>query len=356
MKTHVDKAKTTALLFGALLSFAGLCPESGFTQVPFYQGKTVTLIATTAPGGTGDLRVKAMAPFLKKHIPGNPTVLIEYMDGGGGRKGANHIYRSVRPDGLTIGGAGGAFVGLGIMREQGVSYDPDKFIYLGTPEHENHAVIYTRRELGLDSLEKLRAAKGIRIGGQTVGHVSYVAGRLFAYFLDMKDPKFIVGYSAPEVDVALMAGELDARANNATSVLRRNPDWLDKGLMNFHAIMETPKCEKHPRLGHLPEIETFAKNEREKRLLAVWRAFRGVGSPYILPPGTPRERVNVLKEAFRKTFADPEFAKYFKKIVAEDISPLGADELTKVATGMPRDQETLELLRKLSGPDPLPAR
>jgi tripartite-type tricarboxylate transporter receptor subunit TctC len=334
----------------------GLTPGFAYSQDDFYAGKTVTLIATTSPGGTGDLRVKAMMPFLKKHIPGNPTVVIQYMDGGGGRKGANHLFNSVKRDGLTIGAASGAIVGLAIMGEKGVSYDPDKFIYLGTPEHENHAVIYTRRELGLDSLEKLRAASGIRIGGQTVGHVSYVAGRLFAYFLDMKDPKFIVGYSAPEVDTALLAGELDARANNATSVLRRNPDWLDKGLMNFHAIMETPVGEKHPRLGHLPEIGSFAKNEREKRLLAVWRAFRGVGSPYVLPPGTPKERVKTLETAMLKIFKDSEFPPYFKKLVSDDASPLGADELTKVVTGMPRDPETLELLRKLSGPDPLPAR
>jgi tripartite-type tricarboxylate transporter receptor subunit TctC len=133
MKTYRDKAKLAALLFGALLLFL---PENGFPEAPFYQGKTVTLVATTAPGGTGDLRVKAMAPFLKKHIPGNPTVVIEYMEGGGGRKGANHICNSVRPDGLTIGAASGAIVGLGIMREKGVSYDVDKFIYLGTPEHE----------------------------------------------------------------------------------------------------------------------------------------------------------------------------------------------------------------------------
>jgi tripartite-type tricarboxylate transporter receptor subunit TctC len=314
------------------------------------------LLATTAPGGTGDLRVKAVVPFLKKHLAGNPTVIIEYMDGGGGRKGANHLYKSVALDGLTIGAASGAIVGLAVMGEKGVAYDPDKFIYLGSPEHENHAVIYTRRELGLDTLDKLRAAKGVRIGGQNVGHVSYVAGRLFAYFIGMNDPKFIVGYSSREVDVALMSGELDGRANNATSVLRRNPDWLDKGLMNFHAIMETPKGEKHPRLGHLPEIESFAKNDREKRLLSVWRAFRGVGSPYLLPPGTPSERVAELKQAFRNIFADPEFAKYFKKLVSDDVSPLGADELTKVATGMPRDPETLGLLRKLSGPGPLPAR
>jgi tripartite-type tricarboxylate transporter receptor subunit TctC len=353
---NARKILSAASFVISICALIGSFPRHADPRDNFYAGKTITLLATTAPGGTGDLRVKAAVPFLKKHVPGNPTVVIEYMDGGGGRKGANHLFNSVQPDGLTVGAASGAIVGLAVMREKGVSYDPDKFIYLGTPEHENHAVIYSRRELGFDNLEKLRGAKGIRIGGQTVGHVSYVAGRLFAYFLDLNDPKFVVGYSAPEVDVALMRGELDARANNATSVLRRNPDWLAKGLMNFHAIMETPKGEKHPRLGHLPEIETFAKNDREKRLLAVWRAFRGVGSPYILPPGTPKERVNVLRDALQKTFADPEFAGYFKKLVADDISPLGAEALTRVVTEMPRDPETLALLKKFSGPEPLPAR
>jgi tripartite-type tricarboxylate transporter receptor subunit TctC len=348
------RVKTAAKLL--LWTMIGLAPGLGYAQDNFYAGKTVTLVATTAAGGSGDLRVKAVMPFLKKHIPGNPTVVIQYMDGGGGRKGANHVYNSAKPDGLTVGAAGGAIVGLAIMREKGVSYDPDKFIYLGTAEHENHAVIYTRRELGLNNLEKLRAASGIRIGGQTVGHVSYVAGRLFAYFLDMKAPKFIVGYSSPEVDTALLSGELDARANNAVSVLRRNPDWLDKGLMNFHAIMETPLGDKHPRLGHLPEIGSFVKNEKEKKLLSVWRAFRGVGSPYVLPPGTPKERVQILETAMRNIFKDPEFPPYYKKLVAEDASPLGPAELTKVVAGIPRDAETLDLLRTLSGAGPLPAR
>lgn len=354
MKGREILLKMKAALLVGVLSL--LIPALAYSQDNFYAGKTVTLVATTAPGGTGDLRVRAMLPFFKKHIPGNPTVVIEYMDGGGGRKGANHLYNSVKPDGLTIGAASGAIVGLAIMGEKGVSYDPDKFIYLGTPEHENHAVIYTRRELGLDNLEKLRAASGIRIGGQTVGHVSYVAGRLFAYFLDMKDSKFVVGYSAPEVDTALMSGELDARANNATSVLRRHPDWLEKGLMNFHAIMETPLGDKHPRLGHLPEIGGFAKNEREKKLLSVWRAFRGVGSPYILPPGTPKERVQILETAMLRTFKDPEFRPYFQKLVSDEASPLGPAELRKVVAEIPRDAETLGLLRKLSGAGPLPPR
>ena len=356
MRDYQCRFLSAPMLLTALFISVTFLSTHAHSQSNFYEGKTITLIAFTAPGGSGDLRVKATAPFLKKHIPGNPTVVIEYMDGGGGRKGANHIYHSVRPDGLTVGAASGAIVGLGIMREQGVSYDIDKFIYLGTAEHENHAVIYTRRDLGLDSLEKLRAKPGIRIGGQTVGHVSYVAGRFFAYFLDLKEPKFIVGYTAPEVDVALVNGELDARANAAVSVLRRNPEWLDKGLMNFHAIMEIPKGDKHPRLGHLPEVEAFAKTEKEKRVLAVWRAFRGVGSPYILPPGTPKDRAEILEEAMRKTFKDPEFPRYFKKLVDDDPSPLGAAELSRVIRDMPRDAEILELLKKFSRAGPLPPR
>jgi len=334
----------------------GLLPTRAHSQANFYEGKTVTLIAFTAAGGSGDLRVKAMIPFLKKHIPGNPTVVLEYMDGGGGRKGANHIFHSARPDGLTIGGAGGAFVGLGVMREQGVNYDVDKFIYIGTPEHENHAIIYTRADLGLDNLEKLRAKPGVRIGGQTVGHTSYVAGRLFAYFLDMKDPKFVVGYTSTEVDVALMNGEVDARANAAISALRRNPEWFEKKIMHFHAILEIPKGLKHPRLAHLPEIESFAKNDRERKLLHLWRAFRGVGSPYILPPGTPKDRVEILQEAMRKTFNDPEFPKYFRKLVDDDPSPLNAADLARVVREMPREVELQDMLRKISGAAPLPPR
>ena len=87
MKLTVKAAMCALLLFAA----------PAFAQAPFYQGKTITVIASTAPGGTGDMRVKSFMPFLRKYIPGNPTVLIEYMDGGGGRKGANYLFRNAAP-------------------------------------------------------------------------------------------------------------------------------------------------------------------------------------------------------------------------------------------------------------------
>jgi tripartite-type tricarboxylate transporter receptor subunit TctC len=331
-------------------------PGALFSQTDFYQGKTVTVVISTAPGGTGDLRIKALLPFLRKHIPGTPTLVAEYMDGGGGRKAANYMFRNARADGLTVGAMGSGIVGLHIMRESGVMYDIDKFIYLGAPETVGHQIIYTRKDLGLGNLEKLRGKAGLRIGAQSVGHVSYIAGRLFAYFLDLKEPKFIAGYTAPEVDAALIRGELDARANLATSALRRNPEWLEKGVMDFHAIMDVPKGSKHPRLGHLPEIESFVRSEREKKLLDMWRVFRLVGSPYVLPPGTPKERVDTLQEAMRKTLRDPDFQREFQKLVGDEVEPLMPEELTKTIRDVPRDPEVTDLLKNLSGAGPLPPR
>jgi len=329
---------------------------SALAQTPFYQGKTVKVVVAGTLGGTADFRVRALVPFLRKHIPGNPTVILEFMDGSGGRKAANYIYGNARPDGLTLGALSGGTVALQIMGESGVMYDIDKFNYLGSSEGGSHQIIYTRKELGLDSIEKLRAASGIRIGAQSVGHVAYVSGRLFAYFIGMKDAKFIAGYTAPEVDAALLRGELDARSNNPTSVLRRNPEWLEKGVMNFHSILEAPKGAKHPRFGHLPEIESFAKSEKEIRLLTLWRSFRVIGSPYVLPPGTPQERVKIFKDAIAKAFQDREFHSEYEKLTGESADLIMPDAMTKIIKETPREVEVIDTLRKLSGAGPLPPR
>lgn len=354
MNPHCAAAKRTAFL--TLLMFAVLSPDYGFTQAPFYEGKTITVVAGTAPGGIGDNRVKAMNPFLRKYIPGNPAIVVEYMDGGGGRQVGNHMFRNARPDGLTIGAFSSSVISLHILRESGVMYDVDKFFYLGSPESTSHLVFYTRKEAGLSNLEKLRAASGVRVGARPVGHSAYVASRFFAYFLGLKDTKFIPGYAAPELDVALLRGEVDARANTAASVWKRNPDWVEKGLMDFHAILEVPKGLKHPRFGHLPEIESFAKSEKEGKLLAMSRTFRLTGSPYVLPPGTPKDRVEVIQEAMRKTLRDAEFHREYRKVVGEDADPLMPEELAKAIRDTPRDAELIALFKTLSGPAPLPAR
>ena len=341
----------------AMLLGLSLSPGPVFSQAPFYQGKTLKII-NNDPGGTAGMRVKTIVPYLRKYIPGNPTIIVEFVEGGGGRRAANQVFSSAKPDGLTLGALSSAAIGLSVMRETGVMYDIDKFIYLGTPVSENHNVIYTRAALGLNSLEKLRAASAIKLGAQEVGAVAYISARLFAYFLDLRAPKFVTGYSSLEADVALMNGEIDSRSNNTSSVLRRNPEWVEKGIMDFHAILAVPKAEKHPhpKFAQLPEIESFAKTDKERKLLTMWRGFRTATSPFVLPPGTPKDRVEILQDAMRKTFKDPEFRAEFHKLVSDEVSPLMPEELAKVIREMPRDPEVVEMLKKVSGIDPLPAR
>jgi tripartite-type tricarboxylate transporter receptor subunit TctC len=343
-----------AFVLGAVFSL--LLAGYSYAQPSFFQGKTITIIQGREPGGTGDMRVRAVIPFLRKYIPGQPTVVAEFIPGAGGRKAANHIFSGARSDGLAIGNVGAGLIANAVLGVAGVQYDLNRLIYLGTPNSASQYLFITRKEAGLTSLEKLRAASGVRVGAQSVGHDIYINGRLFAWILGLKDPRFVTGYSGPEIDVALLRGEVDARANIANTVLRRTPDWVEKGLVDFHVILEIPKGDKHPRFGHLPELESFAKSERERKILALDRTFRLGGSPYILPPGTPKDRVEILQEAMRKVYKDSEFHKEFKKLTGDDPTPLMPEALDRYVRELPRDPEIVEVFKKLAGAGPLPPR
>ena len=98
------------MLLMAVHTYLAILPVSALSQTPFYQEKTIKIVVAATPGGTGDFRVRALVPFLRKYIPGSPTVILEFMDGSGGRKAANYMYANARPDGLTLGSLSGSVI------------------------------------------------------------------------------------------------------------------------------------------------------------------------------------------------------------------------------------------------------
>jgi tripartite-type tricarboxylate transporter receptor subunit TctC len=347
-----------SILLGIAIGMSLNCLATPAAAQPsFYQGKTVTIVQGRDPGGTGDLRTKAVATFVQKYLPGNPTVIMEYMPGAGGRKAANHLFRVAKPDGLTIGNPSIGMISSAVLGESGVQYDIDKFSYLGSPYSTYHAVFVSRKEAGFNTIEKLQAATGIRIGAQSVGFVTYNEGRLFAYLLGLKDPRFVAAYGGAEIDPALLRGEIDARATGADTVSQRNRDWLEKGtIVDFHAILEVPKGEKNPDFPKVPEIESFAKSDLERKVVNMARAFRIAGTPFVLPPGTPRDRVEIVQAAFRKAFQDPEFFREYKKLTGDDPTPLMPELHDRAVREIPREKEVVEIFKKLVGAGPLPSR
>ena len=341
-----------------LVLILALIPSSLLAQADFYKDKLITLIQDSTPGGVGQLRTQALIPVLQKHIPGQPRIVVQFMPGGGGRSAANHLYNNAARDGLTMARVSSGLVTSAILGLPGVQYDINEFIYLGSGHNEVNYAFFSRSQLGLNNLDKLKAATGLRIGGQSVGHSNYVIARLFAWLLDLKDPRFVVGFSGAEMDAALLQGELDARANSTETVVQRTPQFINERLMNLHGVAEIPPGFRyeHAAFRELPALHTFGKSEKEKRVLDMFTAFGRFSQAFVLPPGTQPDRVKTLKDAFRKSWKDPEFLANWKKMTRADASPLMPEEVEEMVKNIPRDPEDIKLYNRIAGAEPLPKR
>ena len=143
---------------------------------------------------------------------------------------------------------------------------------------------------------------------------------------------------------------MDGRANALETLGQRNAEEMKKGLLDLHAMVEIPKGNRPDGFARLPEIESFAKSETEHKLLTMYRAFRLVGTPYVLAPGTPKPQVQILQEAFRKALRDPEFHREFKKLSGFDASPLMPEEQDKAIRELSRDAKWSSFLKTWPAP------
>jgi tripartite-type tricarboxylate transporter receptor subunit TctC len=350
----IMKVRTDWMTFVLLPFILAVAGGTAFGQADFYKGKTIKIIRGGGPGGSGEFQTRALVKFLEKYIPGKPTIVVEFIEGAAGRKATNVLYSSTRPDGLTIGSIGAGYVVGPILGLPGSNYDLDKFIYLGSTDTGDPYIFYTKGEKGLDSLEKLRAASGLRFGAHAVGHPVYVTARLVAYLLNLKDPKFVTGFTGPEIYIAMERGEIDAHATGAARFVVEKHEWIEKKLIHLHATLTVPRGRHHPAFTHVPELGSFAKTDTERKLLDMFRAFQYPRWPYIFSPGTPKDRVQIIRDAMRKSFADPQFPVEYRKLMGDDPAPLDGEGLERAIKELPRDKEVVALYQKMAGADPLP--
>ena len=156
------------LVIGAFFGFSTWGVSAG-AQEPFYQGKTIRLIVGLAPGGGYDLYSRTIARQMGKHIPGNPTIVVENMDGAGSMIAANHMYKAAKPDGLTIGHILGGLFLQQLLGNPGIEFDGRKFEYIGVPA-QDHFLIGLSKATGITSFENWMASKkSVKLGGVTPG-------------------------------------------------------------------------------------------------------------------------------------------------------------------------------------------
>lgn len=327
------------------------------TASPFYQGKTLTVLQGRSPGGTGDLRTRAVIKYLKKHLAGNPTIVSKYRPGGGGTGAANLLANTVKGDGFTIANIGVSIYSNAILGGRGVRFKLDDFVSFGSAYAGGPRTLLIRAGLGLDSVEKLKTYRGLRFANRSVGHSTYIFDRMFAFVLDLQEPKWILGYSSREIGPAIERGEADAQVQSIYTLLRRTPHWLKKGF-SFPVIVKNLKgkgVESIPQFPQdTPTLDQYADTELKRGVMRFYFSSNPGTSAFLAPRGIPDAALKALKEAFDKIWKDPLFPGDYKRMTGEPADPVTGDEMDRALQRIPKDPKVMKVYKRLIGGGPLP--
>ncbi len=278
---------------------------SADAQEPFYKGKTIRLIVGLAPGGGYDLYSRVTARHMGKHIPGNPAIVVDNMTGAGSVIAGNYMYKAAKPDGLTIGHILGGLFLQQLLENPAIEFDGRKFEYIGVPT-QDHFLIGLSKATGITSFENWMASrKPVKLGGVTPGGATDDVPKVLAATLGIPI-KVVSGYKGTgPIRLAFESGEVDGVCNAWESFKSTWRKQLDAGEVVM-VLQGTLKA--HRELPNIPVAFDLLKTEEARKLLQVVVRVHGPSTrPYFLPPGTPKDRVQILRKAYMATMKDPEF-------------------------------------------------
>ena len=318
----------------SIAAILGLVFFTGAAQgaaADFYAGKTIRLVVGYAPGGGYDFYARTIARHMGKHIPGNPAFIVENMPGAGSLVSANHLYRIAKADGLTMGHFNGNLFQLQAMGQQEVDFNSARFEYVGSVARVEIACGFSKAS-GIDSADKWLASKvAPRMGATAPGTGAYDTSRLLNASLGFP-LQLVLGYkSTGEMRVAVERGELHGVCTGWESLRSLWKNFIESGELVI-VLQALPK--PHAELSKVPLAIGFAKTEEARQLIQIGvHEVSAVSRPFVLSPGTPQQRVQILRKAFTATMNDPGFLADAEKSNL-DVSPLTGEELEKTVHGL----------------------
>jgi len=313
--------RMSLMVFFLLLSGA---KTAAVAQTTFYEGKTVRIIVGLAAGGGYDLYARTLARHLGKHIAGNPAVVVDNMTGAGSIIAANYLFKIAKPDGLTIGHYLGGIALQQLLGKSGIEFDARRFRYIGVPAQDNF-IIGVHKSTGITDVNAWIASKQmVKFGGIGPGAGSDDIPKILAATINLP-AQVVSGYKGTaDTRLAFNNGEVQATSNAWESTKSTWKNELNSGMLK---VVLQANLKSHPELKNMPVSYEMAKTDEAKILMAtVLRANSPTVRPFMAPPGTPEERVQILRKAFMAAMTDPELLAEAKKANL-DINPLDGAEL-----------------------------
>jgi tripartite-type tricarboxylate transporter receptor subunit TctC len=333
-----------------VLALVLVSPVNAAAQAPFYQDKTLRIIAGYGAGSVDDAWTRMIARFLGKYIPGNPNIIVQNMPGAGAMIAANYVYKVAKPDGLTLGGLRAGLYFDQLVGRKEVQFDWPRFTWLGTPTQVEQ-IIYIRANTPYKTTHDVRnAAVPPKCGATGTASTGYYTGNLLEETLGAKF-NTLTGYKdGPEVDLAVEREEIQCRGISLETLFGREPliGWFKNGFVRV--LVQTGK-KRDPRLSDVPTIWELMNEhktpEAGKRLATIILAVGAFGRPYVSSPGLPPERAALLQAAFKKTLTDPDFQAQARERKL-DIEPVAGEELAALAREvMAQPADAVERMKRL---------
>ena len=321
-----------------------------WSQADFYQGKTIRIIVGLSTGGGYDRAARMVARQLGKYLPGNPGVVVQNMPGAGSVTAANYVYGVAKPDGLTILAPHNNLYLSQLSAQNEVKFDLTKMNWLASLENDD-MVIFARSDAPFKTIDDIIKAKELpKCGSTGVGSSDYVMSKILDETVGAK-VNHVTGYpGSSEIAIALERGEVHCMGLTISTYYGREPflTWLKSNFIRFLAQSGHKRSERVPDAPTVYELmERYKTPETKRRTAEAMLQGGDWARPYLVAPGTPADRVNLLRAAFEKAAKDAELLAEAKKLRMDVVHVNGAELQKTAAKVMTQPPEVIDAIKKL---------
>ena len=341
-------------VFSILIVAAGIslavAPVTHAQTQTFYQGKTIRIVVGFTPGGFYDRWARLLARYMPKYIPGHPEIIIQNMPGASSVIAANYVYNVAKGDGLTLLVPINSLYLDQLVERKEVQFDVRKFEWIGTQE-KAPVMLYFRADSPYKTVADIvKASEPPKCGATGTASTGYLLAKLMEENLKAK-VQTVTGYpGGSEIDVAVERGEIICRGMDIPPHFGREPfDSWHKNGFDRHILQGGPK--RDPRLADTPTLfelmDQYKTSDVGRRLTRVILAAGDFGRPMVAAPGTPGDRVRMLREAYAKAMKDPELIAEANKGKMDMDPSTGEDLQALLKEIMDQPREVIDQVKKI---------
>jgi tripartite-type tricarboxylate transporter receptor subunit TctC len=337
----IFRTGVVAIMAGLGISAVSV-PAMAQSPIEFFKGKQLAMTMGTRPGGSFQVYTQALAAHMPKHIPGNPTIVPNFIPGAGGTKAANWIYSVAAQDGSQIL-MSHALPLAQRLRPKGLKFKSEKFQWLGAFSAINQLVTLWKTAPA-KTLAELKS-KEVIMGSFAKNHLTYQWLHLANNVVGTK-MKVVTGFrGGAKNNLAMQQGETHGWAASWGNLNATKPHWLKDGSIN---ILINFGLERIPEIGNVPTLLELAKGD-DKAVVDFVASATPVSRALTVGPGVPADRVAVLRTAMEKTLKDPAFLADAKKRKLP-LRPRSWQEVTALVKKIVDAPESLvDRVKKMTG-------